>query len=88
MELLVLKSIVLALFAQFADAFLYKTGVWAYLETFAPMPIHKAVKCDFCRSWWLCLALSIIFCDLQIIASITVMATVIKQMLNRNINSL
>lgn len=88
MDTLLLKSISLALLAQFIDTILYKFGVWCYLRERAPLLIHKAVTCDFCRTWWVCLALSTIIYDLHSIIYISIFSTIIKQLINRNINQL
>lgn len=89
MEALLLKSICLALMCQFTDTVLLKFGVWEAVETKANIKIYminliyKAVQCDFCRTWWLCLALSTIFCYLPSIIYIAIFATILKQIINR-----
>lgn len=88
MDTLLLKSISLALLAQFVDTVLYKFGVWCYLRERAPKLIYKAVTCDFCRTWWVCIALSCIIYDLNSIIYIAIFSTIIKQLINRNINQL
>lgn len=89
MEALLLKSICMALMCQFADTVLFKFGAWSAIETKANIKIYvvnliyKAVQCDFCRTWWLCLLLSTVFCTLSSIIYIAIFATILKQIINR-----
>lgn len=52
-------AIVVALEAGFVILFLGKTGIREQVQVHAPKLLSEMFSCDFCLSWWVCLAITV-----------------------------
>lgn len=58
---LICIAIIIAMLVCWIIQFITITGIREYMEVHATKLLSKMVSCDFCLSWWLCLAYSICF---------------------------
>lgn len=59
MNTLISATIIIALLSSWIILFMGKTGFREYIIIHSAKYISQLFSCDFCLSWWICLALSV-----------------------------
>ena len=53
-------TLIVGLLAAWLLLFAYKTGIVEHLQVHGNKLVSEMAHCDFCMSWWLCVAVSLV----------------------------